>query len=54
MHRKDWHDEISYHQGVPGWFTRALHVWSKRRCRRIGHQDGGGRSWMCGHCGEIL
>lgn len=47
-------DPVQYEPDIPRWFTYLLHLWSKRRCRRIGHQDSYGRSDMCRHCGEIL
>lgn len=37
---------------VPKWFTVLVHLYSRRRCRRVGHQVSplGG---VCGHCGLI-
>jgi hypothetical protein len=46
-------DRVQYSQGVPRWFTYLLHLWSKRRCRKVGHTI---TAWpdVCDHCGEIL
>jgi hypothetical protein len=49
-------DPVQYIDGVPHWFTYALHRWSKYRyCRRVGHvRDPLPFRDVCGICGEIV
>lgn len=39
--------------GIPRWFTRLLHLWRVRRCRREGHTGQPQRGGCCIHCGYV-
>lgn len=50
-------DAIEHVEGVPRWFTRLFHVWSVRRCHRIGHVVPGAAFPLyvvCSWCGQLF
>lgn len=49
-------DRVRYVEGIPDWFVYALHLWYRRRCRKIGHEGNfpGGPIYTCVHCGQIV
>jgi hypothetical protein len=38
---------------VPKWFTVLVHLYSRRQCRKVGHQGWSRGSAICGRCGLI-